>query len=41
VREGNETQAAASALGLEVVRLEIRRASDIALSSESLKDRAD
>jgi putative ABC transport system substrate-binding protein len=41
VQEGNEAQAAARALGLEVVRLEIRRASDIASSFESLKDRAD
>jgi hypothetical protein len=37
----NEAQAAARALGLEVVRFEIRRASDIASSFESLKDRAD
>src|SRR5215831_12854174 len=36
VQEGNEAQAAARALGLEVVRLEIRRASDIASSFESL-----
>ena len=41
VQEGNEAQAAARALGLEVVRFEIRRASDIASSFESLKDRAD
>jgi putative ABC transport system substrate-binding protein len=41
VQEGNEAQAAARALGLEVVRLEIRRASDIASSLEPLKDRAD
>jgi putative ABC transport system substrate-binding protein len=39
--EGNEAQAAARALGLEVVRLEIRRASDIASSFEPPKDRAD
>src|SRR5262245_15944546 len=41
VQEGNEAQAAARALGLEVVRLEIRRASDIASSFEPPKDRAD
>ena len=41
VQEGNEAQAAARALGLEVVRLEIQRASDIASSFESLKDQAD
>jgi putative tryptophan/tyrosine transport system substrate-binding protein len=41
VQEGNEAQAAARALGLEVVRLELRRASDIASNFESLKDRAD
>jgi putative tryptophan/tyrosine transport system substrate-binding protein len=41
VQEGNEAQAAALALGLEVVRLEIRRASDIASSFEPLKDRTD
>jgi putative tryptophan/tyrosine transport system substrate-binding protein len=37
VQEGNEAQAAARALGLEVVRLEIRRPQDIASSFESLK----
>ena len=41
VQEGNEAQAAARALGLEVVRIEIQRASDIASSFESLKDQAD
>jgi len=39
--EITEKQAAARALGLEVVRLELRRASDIASSFEFLKDRAD
>ena len=37
VQEGSEAHAAASALGLEVVKLEIRRPQDIASSFESLK----
>ena len=37
VQEGSEAHAAASALGLEVVSLEIRRPQDIASSFESLK----
>jgi putative ABC transport system substrate-binding protein len=37
VQEANEAQAAARALGLDVVKLEIRRASDIASSFDSLK----
>ena len=37
VQEGSEAHAAASALGLEVVKLEIRRPEDIASSFESLK----
>src|SRR5262249_19252038 len=37
VEEGSEAHAAASALGLEVVKLEIRRPQDIASSFESLK----
>ena len=37
VQEGNEAHAAAGALGLEVVKLEIRRPQDIASSFESLK----
>jgi putative ABC transport system substrate-binding protein len=41
VQEGSEAQAAARALGLDVAKLEIRRAEDIASSFESLKDRAD
>jgi putative tryptophan/tyrosine transport system substrate-binding protein len=41
VQEGSEAQAAARALGLEVIQLEIRQAGDIASSFESLKDQAD
>src|SRR5207245_1240718 len=37
VQEGSEAHAAASALGMEVVKLEIRRPQDIASSFESLK----
>jgi putative ABC transport system substrate-binding protein len=37
VQEGSEAHAAASALGLELVKLEIRRPQDIASSFESLK----
>jgi putative ABC transport system substrate-binding protein len=37
VQEGSEAHAAASALGLEVVKLEIRRPQDITSSFESLK----
>jgi len=37
VQEGSEAHAAASALGLEVVKLEIRRPQDIASSFEALK----
>jgi putative ABC transport system substrate-binding protein len=36
-----EVQAAASTLGLEVAKLEIRRAEDIALAFDALKGRAD
>src|SRR6516164_3345413 len=41
VLEMREVQAAASALGLEVATLEIRRAEDIKPAFESLKDRAE
>jgi putative ABC transport system substrate-binding protein len=41
VREMDEVQAAARALGLDVSRLEIRRAEDIAHAIETLKGRAD
>ena len=41
VLEMSEVQAAARALGLEVVTLEVRRAEDIAPAFEALKDRAD
>ena len=41
VLEMSEVQAAARALGLEVVTLEARRAEDIAPAFEALKDRAD
>ena len=41
VQEGSEAQAAARALGLAAIQLEIRRAGEIASSFESLKDRAD
>jgi putative tryptophan/tyrosine transport system substrate-binding protein len=37
MQEGSEVQAAASALGLDLVKLEIRRPQDIASSFESLK----
>ena len=41
VLEMGEVQAAARALGLEVVTLEVRRAEDFAPAFEALKDRAD
>jgi putative tryptophan/tyrosine transport system substrate-binding protein len=41
VLEAGETQAAARSFGLEVARLEIRRAEDIVPAFESLKDHAD
>jgi putative ABC transport system substrate-binding protein len=41
VLEMGEVQAAARALGLEVVTLEVQRAEDIALAFEALRDRAD
>ena len=41
VREMDEVQATARTLGLEVARLEIRRAEDIAPAIETLMDRAD
>jgi putative tryptophan/tyrosine transport system substrate-binding protein len=41
VLEAGETQAAARSIGLEVARLEIRRAEDIVPAFESLKDHAD
>jgi putative ABC transport system substrate-binding protein len=41
VLEMKETRATASALGLEVVAFEVRRAEDIALAFESLKDPVD
>jgi len=40
VQEGGEAEAAARALGIDVVKLEIRRASDIAPSFDSLKSDA-
>jgi putative tryptophan/tyrosine transport system substrate-binding protein len=41
VREMDEVQATARTLGLDVSRLEVRRAEDIAPALESLKSRAD
>jgi putative tryptophan/tyrosine transport system substrate-binding protein len=41
VQEGDEAQVAARALSMDVIKLEIRRASDIASSFDSLKDGAD
>jgi ABC-type uncharacterized transport system substrate-binding protein len=41
VLEMGEVQAAARALGLEVVTLKVQRAEDIALAFEALRDRAD
>ena len=41
MRELDEVEAAARALGLEVARLEVRRAEDIAPAIEPLKGRAD
>ena len=41
VREIDEVQAAAGVIGLDVVRLEIRRAEDIAPAFEALKSRGD
>jgi putative ABC transport system substrate-binding protein len=41
VQEGDEAQVAARALSMDVVKLEIRRAADIASSFDSLKDGVD